>query len=128
METCLQYGGEQRIRIKLTVATSGGGDTGDEVDVDLLRVSVYREAWEGLPGTWSAGKQPEDEKQAQQASGSVRLDPKDLKGFWNSFEVSSIMGELVENCSTSFNSCLLYILQSISPNQFDVHGLIPFCS
>jgi hypothetical protein len=99
IEACLQWGGEQRVRVRLTLSSSGGGpaaEGGGELDVDLLRVVVCREAWEGLPGQYTAAAQPEAERAAQAASGGRRLEPADLAGFWNEFQVSGATVEDVD--------------------------------
>jgi len=99
IEHCMQYGGEQRVRIRLTVASmllaeesdDGGGTASAaehaELDVNLLRVSICREDWEGAPGKYTAPSQGTSAKKEQATSAAKRLRPKDVAGFWNVFEV-----------------------------------------
>lgn len=60
-----------------------------EVDVDLLRIAVHSEEWEGMPGRFVETDQPEEARTRQEASSSQRLRPRDLAGFWNCFEVEA---------------------------------------
>jgi hypothetical protein len=100
IEHCMQYGGEQRVRIRLTLASLLVEDDGDggsstsaaaaehaELDVNLLRVSICREDWEGAPGRYTASSQGASAKKEQAVSAAKRLRPKDIAGFWNVFEV-----------------------------------------
>ncbi|KAL0043699.1 hypothetical protein WJX82_003553 [Trebouxia sp. C0006] len=48
LEQCLAWGGEQRQRCRLTMSVSGGGETGEELDISLLRITLYHEYWQGL--------------------------------------------------------------------------------
>lgn len=48
LEQCLAWGGEQRQRCRLTMSVSGGGETGEELDISLLRITLYHEFWQGL--------------------------------------------------------------------------------
>lgn len=96
IESCLQWNGEQRVRIRLTLASSGGASSGEELDVTLLRVAVCREAWEGLPGIFTTAQQPARERQAQQTSGQQRLRPAAVTGFFNEFSVVAQMVQDVD--------------------------------
>jgi hypothetical protein len=99
IEHCMQYGGEQRVRIRLTLASmllleegdDGGGTASAaehaELDVNLLRVSICREDWEGAPGKYTASSQGMSAKKEQATSAAKRLQPEDVAGFWNVFEV-----------------------------------------
>lgn len=48
LEQCLAWGGEQRQRCRVVIAVSGGGDTGEELDISLLRITLFHEYWQGL--------------------------------------------------------------------------------
>ena len=116
IDHCLQWGGERRVRIRLTVASlvvpleeeissnrkarngNNGSKNGNglvdpsqssntELDVNLLRVSVSREDWEGAPGRYTATSQGSAEQESQEQSACTRLRPADVAGFWNVFEV-----------------------------------------
>ncbi|GAB4813209.1 hypothetical protein N2152v2_000255 [Parachlorella kessleri] len=90
-EWCLQSGSEHRVRLQLTLSTAGGLD-GCELDVEVLRVALAREQWEGLPGTYCPNA-------AQQAAMSLagppgpRLSQRDLTGEWRVFAIDSITVE-----------------------------------
>lgn len=120
IEHCMQWGGEQRLRIRLTLDTAGGrgqradvwegfgvlggsqqlrssccrparppahrplptcllplpaathpppgGGDGSELEVQPLRVAVSREAWEGLPGSFTPDRQGAGAAEQQEAS------------------------------------------------------------
>lgn len=100
IEACLQWNGEQRVRVQIMLSCRplfSSGASPSELDVSLLRVSVCREGWEGMPGKYVSLEQPEGERRAQQASADERMQPKDLAGFWNEFEVAATTGELPNN-------------------------------
>lgn len=91
IEFCLQWGGQERVRISATIATD---KYQNELDIDLLRVTVSKEAWEGLPGTY-VSKSPSSETQSQQTDSSkTRLDPFRMLGNWKVFQVS---GSVIED-------------------------------
>lgn len=92
VEHCMQYGGERRVRVRLTLDTAGGGD-GTELDVDLLRVSVAHESWEGLPGSFCCSEQPLENAAQQELAAAARLAPSSMCGQWKVFEVSACMVE-----------------------------------
>eukprot|EP00891_Asterochloris_glomerata_P000611 jgi/Astpho2/611/Aster-04455 len=56
VEQCLTWGGEQRIRLHLTLAVAQDG--GQELEVDVLRLLVFTEAWEGLLPAQSSHDEP----------------------------------------------------------------------
>ena len=101
IENCLQWGGDQRVRIKLTLSSLlsyydavEAGKNADAVpsappslDINLLRVAVAREGWEGAPGRYTSPSQSPKVQAAQEKSASKRLRPKDMAGFWNVFEI-----------------------------------------
>ncbi|KAL4426214.1 hypothetical protein ABPG77_009829 [Micractinium sp. CCAP 211/92] len=89
IEHCMQWGGEQRLRIKVTLDTAGGSD-GTELEVLPLRVSVSREAWEGLPGSFTPASQGAGAAEQQEASRRVKLDADALSGQWKVFEISAV--------------------------------------
>lgn len=60
-----------------------------EVDIDLLRVTVHSEDWEGMPGRFVETEQPEETRKMQEALSCQRLQPHDISGFWNCFEVEA---------------------------------------
>jgi len=91
IEFCLQWGGQERVRIAATIAADYYQN---ELDIDLLRVTVSKEAWEGLPGTY-VSKSPSTETQSQQTDSSkTRLDPFRMLGNWKVFQVS---GSVIED-------------------------------
>ena len=63
----MQWGGDQRLRIRLTLDTAGGGD-GTDLEIQPLRVAVSREAWEGLPGSYTPAAQGAGTAAQQEAS------------------------------------------------------------
>ncbi|KAL4436506.1 hypothetical protein ABPG75_003645 [Micractinium tetrahymenae] len=89
IEHCMQWGGEQRLRIKITLDTAGGSD-GTELEVLPLRVAVSREAWEGLPGSFTPAIQGAGAAEQQEASRRVKLDADTLGGQWKVFEISAV--------------------------------------
>lgn len=89
VEHVMQWGGEQRLRIRITLDTAGGAD-GTELDVRPLRVAVAREAWEGLPGSFTPATPGAGAAAAQEASRRVRLDASVLTGQFKVFEVSAV--------------------------------------
>jgi hypothetical protein len=95
VEACLCWGGEQRVRVRLTVEAAGGGEGGGEVEVAPLRLTVAREAWEGLPGSFTSADQPEIARTEQRVSAGSRLTPGAVDGFWNIFETTGTLSELI---------------------------------
>ncbi|PRW05930.1 hypothetical protein C2E21_9382 [Chlorella sorokiniana] len=89
IEHCHQWGGEQRLRIRITLDTAGGGD-GTDLEIQPLRVSVAREAWEGLPGSFTPTEQGEGAAEQQETSRQLQLDTDSLNGSWKVFEVSAV--------------------------------------
>lgn len=89
IEHCMQWGGEQRLRIKVTLDTAGGSD-GTELEVLPLRVAVSREAWEGLPGSFTPDTQGAGAAEQQEASRRVKLDADTLSGQWKVFEITAV--------------------------------------
>lgn len=92
IESCLQWNGEERVRVSVTMSTELleselGPEHPPELDVSLLRVVVNRESWEGLPGQYMASTQSESDVQSKQYSGTCRIDQHEMKGFWNVFDV-----------------------------------------
>lgn len=88
LESCLHWNGQERVRVQLTILSrKGGGD--EELDVDLLRVVVSKEAWEGLPGTYTSAEPSERTVSNQKSSSNARMNPSKLKGRYKVFEVSS---------------------------------------
>ncbi|KAK9808796.1 hypothetical protein WJX72_003812 [[Myrmecia] bisecta] len=86
IEQCVTLGGEERIRMQVTVAATGGTD-GVELDVELLRIALYSESWEGLSGGICAHTQSQPRAELTQAA---RLLPQDLQGSWQVFGISGI--------------------------------------
>ncbi len=92
IESCLQWNGEERVRVSVTMSTELleselGADHPPELDVSLLRVAVNRESWEGLPGQYMASTQSDSDVQSKTYSSTCRIDQKEMKGFWNVFDV-----------------------------------------
>lgn len=92
IESCLQWNGEERVRVSVTMSTELleselGPEYPPELDVSLLRVAVNRETWEGLPGQYMAATQSDSDVQSKQDSGKCRIDQHEMKGFWNVFDV-----------------------------------------
>lgn len=95
IESCLQWNGEQRIRISITIScdlleADHGPDP--ELDVSLLRVAVSREDWEGVPGKYTSSSQSEQDAQGMIDSGEARILKKEMSGFWNQFEMDVSLG------------------------------------
>ncbi|KAI3427301.1 hypothetical protein D9Q98_010220 [Chlorella vulgaris] len=89
IDHCLQFGGDQRLRLRLTLDTAGGGD-GTDLEVQPLRVALSREAWEGLPGSYTPAAQERGAPERQEASRRQRLDSSRLAGSWKVFEVTAV--------------------------------------
>ena len=63
-----------------------GGSEGVEMDIDVLRVLLFREFWQGLPST---GKKLPVKPATQPVIDGPRLSPKKLSGQWKVFDVES---------------------------------------
>ncbi len=91
IENCLQWNGEERVRISVSFAAElmeaehGGPDP--ELDISLLRVAVNRETWEGVPGQYTSSSQSESDEKSKIHSGETRIPQDEMQGFWNVFEV-----------------------------------------
>eukprot|EP00889_Picochlorum_renovo_P004068 jgi/Picre1/31098/NNA_006453.t1 len=91
IENCLQWNGEERVRISVSFAAeliepeNGGPDP--ELDISLLRVAVNRETWEGVPGQYTSSSQSESDEKSKKDSGETRIPQDEMQGFWNVFEV-----------------------------------------
>ena len=101
IESCLQWTGEERVRVRVTLSTELleselGPDHPPELDVSLLRVAVYRESWDGIPGAYTQTSQSAEEEQEQMDSGKHRILESEMQGFWNEFTMSV---DLVEDVS-----------------------------
>jgi hypothetical protein len=93
IESCMQWNGEERVRVSVTIASEllepedPTVSEDPELDVSLLRVAVNRETWEGLPGQYTSSSQSESDEQSKMASGETRIPQEEMQGFWNVFEV-----------------------------------------
>jgi hypothetical protein len=99
IETGIPWGGEERIRVRLTTnAVPSSIDKGlaSSLDLTLLRIVVCRETWEGAPGRYTSVAQADRERIAQESSAVMRLNSEMLCGFWDVFEVSSTTVEDVD--------------------------------
>lgn len=101
IESCLQWTGEERVRVRVTLSaelleSELGPEHPPELDVSLLRVGVSRESWDGIPGTYTQASQSADEEQKQTDSGKHRILESEMQGFWNEFTMGV---ELVEDVS-----------------------------
>ena len=101
IESCLQWTGEERVRVRVTLSaelleSELGPEYPPELDVSLLRVGVSRESWDGIPGTYTQSSQSADEEQKQTDSGKHRILESEMQGFWNEF---TMVVELVEDVS-----------------------------
>ncbi|KAK9834414.1 hypothetical protein WJX74_001305 [Apatococcus lobatus] len=85
IEQCLAYGSEQRLRLQLTLSVSGGS-RGAEMQVEVLRVLLFREFWQGLPST---GKKLPLKQSTEPVIEGPRLSPRKLAGQWKVFDVES---------------------------------------
>jgi hypothetical protein len=111
IESCLQWNGEERVRVKVTLAAEllesiEGPEDSPELDVSLLRVAVCRESWDGIPGQYTGTSQSEVEEREKLDSGKSRILEEEIHGFWNEFtmtverveDVSMETGNLTTMC------------------------------
>lgn len=101
IESCLQWTGEERVRVRLTLSaelleSEMGPEHPPELDISLLRVGVCRESWDGIPGAYTQASQSADEEQKQTDSRNKRIVESEMQGFWNEFTMGV---DLVEDVS-----------------------------
>ena len=101
IESCLQWTGEERVRVRVTLAAELlenelGPEHPPELDVSLLRVGVCRESWDGIPGAYTQTSQSEEEEKEQLDSEKLRILESEMRGFWNEFTMT---GEFVQDVS-----------------------------
>ena len=63
-----------------------GGSKGREMDIEVLRVLLFREFWQGLPST---GKKLPVKTSTEAVIEGPRLSPRKLAGQWKVFDVES---------------------------------------
>lgn len=132
IEFSLQWNGEQRARIQITLAcglfdttnTAARGFNIPELDINVLRVAVCRESWEGIPTVFTSTVQEEKERTSQQVSAASRLTPSDLAGFWNEFEIAAMTVDDVDMKTGMMARMPVYSSQEVqklfvSPYQHD---------
>jgi len=101
IESCLQWTGEERVRVRVTLSAELlenelGPEHPPELDVSLLRVGVCRESWDGIPGAYTQTSQSAEEEKVQLDSGKNRILESEMQGFWNEFTMT---GEYVQDVS-----------------------------
>ncbi|EIE22064.1 hypothetical protein COCSUDRAFT_66811 [Coccomyxa subellipsoidea C-169] len=86
LEQCLAWGGEHRLRLRLTLAAFPGEK---ELEVEVLRIAVLREAWQCLAEDDSPACVADPSQVLPEVSTGARSQPQDLKGSWKVFDVSA---------------------------------------
>ncbi|KAK9909661.1 hypothetical protein WJX75_005765 [Coccomyxa subellipsoidea] len=86
LEQCLAWGGEHRLRLRLTIAAFPGDD---ELEVEVLRIAVLRETWQCLAEDDSPACVADPSQVLPEVSTGTRSQPRDLKGSWKVFDVSA---------------------------------------
>ena len=90
IESCLQWNGEERVRVSVTLSSElmeVPGKEEPELDVSLLRVAIVRETWEGISGQYCSTTQSESDAQDKIDSGKTRIPRSEMNGFWNVFDI-----------------------------------------
>jgi len=90
IESCLQWNGEERVRVSVTLSSELleiPGKEEPELDVCLLRVAIMRETWEGISGQYCSTTQSESDAQDKINSGKTRIPRGEMNGFWNVFDI-----------------------------------------
>jgi hypothetical protein len=116
--------GERRVRVRLTLAAAGGGAAGGELDVDLLRVAVAAEGWEGQAGGYlSAPAAAAARAAAVAAAGAAaRRSPAAAAGFWSSFEIAACTVDDVDACTGERARVPVYTSQVVQRLYSDAAG------
>ncbi|CAL8461581.1 g1112 [Coccomyxa elongata] len=86
LEQCLAWGGEQRLRLRLTIAAYPGEE---EVEVEVLRIAVLREGWQCLADDDSPACVADPSQVLPEVSSGPRSQPRDIAGQWKVFDVSA---------------------------------------
>lgn len=106
IEQCIAWGGELRVRLQITLAIAELWE-GDELDLEVLRVVVFREAWECLSD--DAACSLEDMIAPQSSSPTI---PKDkVVGEYKVFDISAVPVEETDSFTGETKQLMLHYSQ-----------------
>ncbi|CAL5219058.1 g818 [Coccomyxa viridis] len=87
VEQCLAWGGEQRLRLRLTLAFLPGEE---ELEVEVLRIAMLRENWQCLAEDESPSCVADPSEILPELSAAPRPGPAQMAGPWKVFDVTAV--------------------------------------
>ncbi|CAK0747075.1 hypothetical protein CVIRNUC_001740 [Coccomyxa viridis] len=87
IEQCLAWGGEQRLRLRLTLAVAPGVE---EFEVDVLRIAMHRESWQCLAEDESPKCVADTSQILPELSKAPRPAAAKMAGPWKVFDVTAV--------------------------------------